>query len=155
MSTSNNTLFLDPPEPRLNIVLVRPQIPHLGSIEVAEDHINLEAGNSHPLTVTIDREEGFSGYVTVAVEGLPAGVTAVAALDNPVEKPPLPNGGKLERYIAKEQRTALMLVAAGDAPLSEMPVRARIVVRVVGKGAALDPIAIKEIPVMVVAGDKS
>jgi hypothetical protein len=76
-------------------VLVRLQIPHVGRITVTEDHINLEAGGSHPLTVTIDREEGFSGYVTVAVEGLPAGVTAVAALDNPIEKPPLPNGGKL------------------------------------------------------------
>jgi hypothetical protein len=136
-------------------VLVRPQIPHVGSVIVAEDHINLEAGGSHPLTVTIDREEGFSGYVTVAVEGLPAGVTAVAALDNPPEKPPLPNGGKLERYIAKEQRTSLMLIAAADAPLVEAPARARVVVRVMGKGAALEPIAIKEIPVMVVAGGKS
>lgn len=135
-------------------VLVRPQIPHVGSVAVAEDHINLEAGGSHPLTVTIDREEGFSGYVTVAVEGLPAGVTAVAALDNPVEKPPLPNGGKLERYIAKEQRTALMLVAAADAPLAETPARARVVVRVVGKGAAPAPIAVQEIPVIVVAGGR-
>jgi hypothetical protein len=89
------------------------------------------------------------------VEGLPAGVTAVAALDNPIEKPPLPNGGKLERYVAKEQTMALMLIAAADAPLVEMPSRARVVVRVVGKGASLDPIAVKEIPVMVVAGGKS
>ncbi len=132
-----------------------PQIPHVGAVEIAEDHINLEAGSSHPVTVNVDREEGFGGYVTVAVEGLPAGVTAVAALHNPAEKPPLPNGGKLERYIAKEQRTALMLVAAADAPISEAPTRARVVVRVIGKDPLAEPIVTKEIPIMVVAGGKS
>src|SRR5256885_8856401 len=54
----------------------------------------------------VDREEGFNGYVTVAVENLPARVTAVAALENPLDQPPLPNGGKLERYVARQQRTA-------------------------------------------------
>lgn len=136
-------------------VLVRPQIPHLGNVEVAEDHINLEAGTSHPVTVLVDREEGFSGYVTVGVEGLPAGVTAVTAIENPADKPPLPNGGKLERYTAREQRTALMLVAAPDAAPAEMPVRVRIVVRVVSEQRLLEPVAVKEIPLMVVAGRKS
>lgn len=136
-------------------VLVRPQIPHVGNVAVAEDHINLEAGSSQPLTVLIDREEGFSGYVTVGVEGLPAGVTAVTALENPAEKPPLPNGGRLERYTAREQRTALMLVAAADAPPVEMPVRVRVVVRVVSEGRLLEPVAVKEIPLMVVAGRTS
>jgi hypothetical protein len=132
-------------------VLVRPQIPHVGNVEVAEDHINLEAGSSKPLTVLVDREEGFNGYVTVAVENLPAGVTAVAALENPLDQPPLPNGGKLERYVAKQQRTAMMLMAGPDAAPTEMPARARVVVRVVSEGRVLDPIAIKEIPLMVVA----
>ena len=31
-------------------VLVRPQVPHVGKMEVAEDHINLAAGSSHPVT---------------------------------------------------------------------------------------------------------
>src|SRR5436190_91673 len=127
-------------------VLVRPQIPHVGNVEVAEDHINIEAGSSKPLTVLVDREEGFNGYVTVAVENLPAGVTAVAALENPLDQPPLPNGGKLERYVAKQQRTAMMLVAGPDAAPTEMPARARVVVRVVSEGRVLDPIAVKEIP---------
>jgi hypothetical protein len=136
-------------------VLVRPQIPHVGKIEVAEDHVNLEAGSSLPLNVVIDREEGFSGYITVGVEGLPAGVTAVAALENPAEKPPLPNGGKLERYVAKEQRTSVMLVAAADAPLSDMPAIVRVVVRVVSAGQMQEPIAVKEIPLMIVARSKA
>ena len=132
-------------------VLVRPQVPHVGNVEVVEDHVNLAAGSSKPLTVLVDREEGFNGYVTVAVEGLPAGVTAVAALENPLDQPPLPNGGKLERYVARQQRTAMMLVASPDAAPTEMPARARVVVRVVGEGRMLDPIAVKEIPLMVVA----
>ncbi len=133
-------------------VLVRPQIPHVGSVEVVEDHINLEAGSSKPLTVLIDREEGFSGYVTVEVEGLPAGVTAVAALENPLDQPPLPNGGKLERYVAKQQRTAMMLVASPDSAPTETPARARVVARLLSEGHLSDPIAIKEIPLMVVSG---
>ena len=60
--------------------------------------------------MAIDREEGFRGYVAVNVEGLPAGVTALAAMENPAEKPPLPNGGRLERYTPKEQRTTVMLM---------------------------------------------
>ena len=69
--------------------------------------------------MSIDREEGFRGYVTVDVEGLPAGVTALPALENPEDKPPLPNGGRLERYTPKEQRTTVMLIAAPDAPPSD------------------------------------
>jgi hypothetical protein len=136
-------------------VLVRPQIPHVGKIEVAEDHVNLEVGSSLPLNVGIDREEGFSGYITVGVEGLPTGVTAVAALENPAEKPPLPNGGRLERYVAKEQRTSVMLVAAADAPLSDMPATVRVVVRVVSSGRTQEPIAVKEIPLMIVSRSKA
>jgi hypothetical protein len=70
------------------------------------------AGASRPLSVTIDREEGFRGYAAVDVEGLPAGVKALPALENPEDKPPLPNGGRLERYTPREQRTAVMLIAA-------------------------------------------
>ena len=136
-------------------VLVRPQIPHVGKIEVAEDHINLEPGSSLPLNVVIDREEGYNGYVTVSVEGLPAGVTAVAALENPPEKPPLPNGGKRERYYATEQRTSVMLVAAADAAPSDMPATVRVVVGVVSGGSLQEPIAVKEIPLMIVSRSKA
>jgi hypothetical protein len=136
-------------------VLVRPQVPHVGNIEVAEDHINLEAGSSHPIAVTIDREEGFSGYVTVDVEGLPAGVTVLPALEDHVEPPPLPNGGRLERYTAKQQRTAVMLAAADTAQLTGTPVRIRLVARVMRDGHLLEPIAAKEILLMVIAPGKS
>jgi hypothetical protein len=130
-------------------VLVRPQIPHVGNVEIGPDHVNLRAGGSRPLTVAIDREEGFRGYVAVNVEGLPAGVTALAAMEDPADKPPLPNGGRLERYTPKEQRTTVMLSAAADAPVSDLPVRIRVVARVVSQGRLADPVAVKEIPLIV------
>ncbi len=131
-------------------VLVRPQVPHAGKVEIAQDHFNLEAGATKPVTITVDREEGFTGYLAAAVEGLPAGVTAVTALENPPERPPLPNGGKLERYTPKEQRVAILLVAAEDAPPTDLPVSVRVVVRVAGEGRLSEPIATREIPLMVV-----
>jgi hypothetical protein len=133
-------------------VLVRTQIPHVGNVEIAPDHVNLRAGSSRPVNVTIDREEGFRGYAAVDVDGLPAGVTALAALENPDDKPPLPNGGRLERYTPREQRTTLLLVAAPDASPSDLPARIRVHVRVIGAGKLLDPIATKEIPLMVLPG---
>jgi hypothetical protein len=130
-------------------VLVRQQIPHVGNVEIAQDRVNLRAGGSSPLTVTIDREEGFRGYVAVDIEDLPRGVTALPALENPEDKPPLPNGGKLERYTPREQRTSVMLIAAPDAPASDLPARIRVIVRVVGEGRLAAPLAVKEIPLMV------
>jgi hypothetical protein len=136
-------------------ILIRPQVPHVGKIEVAEDHINLEAGSSHPVTVTIDREEGFSQYVTLDIEGLPAGVSVLPALEDHVEPPPLPNGGRLERYVAKQQRAAVMLAAADSAPLTGMPVRVRLVARLLHEGHLFTPIAAKEIWLMVIPAGKS
>jgi hypothetical protein len=136
-------------------VLVRAQIPHVGNVEIAQDRVNVRAGSSRPLNVTIDREEGFRGYAAVDVEGLPAGVTALPALENPEDKPPLPNGGRLERDTPREQRATVMLIAAPDAPPSEVPARIRVNVRVISEGRVFDPIAVKEIPLMVLPGKKS
>jgi hypothetical protein len=136
-------------------ILVRPQIPHVGNVEIAPDHVNLAVGGSQPVTVAIDREEGFRGFVTVDVEGLPQGITALTALENPEDKPPLPNGGRLERYTPREQRTTVMLIAALDAPVSELPALIRVIVRVIGEGRPATPLAVKEIPLMVLPSKTS
>jgi len=136
-------------------VLVRSQMPHVGNVEIAQDHVNVRAGASRPLSIAIDREEGFRGFVTVEVEGLPNGVTALPAMENPEDKPPLPNGGRLERYTPREQRTTVMLVAAPDAPASDMPARIRVIVRVIGEGRPSARLAVKEIPLMVLPGKTS
>lgn len=131
-------------------VLIRPRIAHVGEVTVNEDRVNLEPGQSKPLTVNIDREEGFKGFVAMSVEGLPPGVSAVTGLENPVEKPPLPNAGRRERYYPIPQTATLMLVASPDAQVSATPARARLIVRPVVAGRAGEPLLTKEIPVMVV-----
>jgi hypothetical protein len=132
-------------------VLVRPQIPHVGKLICSADHLNLSAGETRTLTVTVDREEEFAGVVALAVENLPPGVTAAPAMEQPVERPPLPNGGKLERYVSKPQTASVLLVAAPGAPLSEEPVTLRVVARPVVKGQLKEPLPVGEIPMMVVA----
>lgn len=132
-------------------VLLRRKIPHIGKVEAVEDHVNLEPGRSKPVTIHVDREEDFAGFVAVIAENLPAGVSAITGIENPAEKPPLPNGGKVERYTARTQTTVLMLVAAPDATPSETPAMVRVIARPVVDGRMGDAIAVKEIPVMVVA----
>jgi hypothetical protein len=131
-------------------VLIRPRIAHLGEVKLVEDRVNLEPGQAKPLTVNVDREEGFKGFVAVSVEGLPAGVTAIAGLENPVETPPLPNAGRRERYYPVPQTATVMLVAAPDAAPTETPVFARVVVRPVVAGLPGEPVLTKDVPVMVV-----
>lgn len=136
-------------------VLVRPQIPHAGRAVVSEDHVNLEPGQSKPLTVEIEREEGFKGLVVLSAEGLPAGVTAMAGLANPVDRPALPNGGRVERYTGRPQTATLILTAASDAPATEMPASIRVILRTVVDGKPGEPIPVKEIPVAVIPRSQS
>ncbi|MBI1786240.1 MAG: hypothetical protein HYR60_01650 [Acidobacteria bacterium] len=130
-------------------VLVRPQIPHAGKVEMTEDRVNLEPGQTKPLTLSLEREEEFAGFIAVSAEGLPAGVSAMTGAENPVEKPPLMNGGKVERYISRPQTSVLLLVASPDAPPTEMPVTIRVVARPVVDGRLMDPVSVRQVPVMV------
>ncbi|HUQ92263.1 MAG TPA: hypothetical protein VM120_11330 [Bryobacteraceae bacterium] len=132
-------------------VLVRSQIPHIGKVNIVEERVNIEPGQSKPLTVHIEREEGFKGYVAISVEGLPAGVVTMTGMENPIEKPPLPNAGRIERYVGIPQTSSIMLVALPEAVPSDLPVNARILVRPVVDGRLGEVIASKEIPVMIIA----
>ncbi len=132
-------------------VLVRPQIPHIGKMTCSTDHLNLRPGETRTISVTLDREEEFNGVVTLAAEDLPAGVTAIAAMEKPVERPPLPNGGKLERYTPKPQTASLLIIAAPDAAALEQPVVVRVVARPVVNGELRGPVRVADIPLMVLA----
>jgi len=132
-------------------VLVRPQIPHVGKLTASLDHLNLHPGETKALTVTLDREEEFGGVVALEAAGLPAGVTAIAAMEKPIERPPLPNGGKLERYTPKPQTASLLFVTSPDAVPSEQPATVRVTARPVVKGQLGAPIRVGEIPAMVIA----
>lgn len=130
-------------------VLVRRQIPHVGKVQIAEDRINLRKGASREIGIEVEREEGFSGVVVLTVEGLPQGVTCLPAIPKPIDRPPLPNGGKLERYAPIVQNSALVFVTAGDAPSMEVPAIVRIVARPMVNGKMGEAIPVKELPLMI------
>ena len=132
-------------------VMVRPQVPHLGKVSIEEDHINLAPGGAKTVRVTFDREEDYRGAVAVSVEGLPEGVSVLAAADYEPDKDPPPFPGKRERYVARTERTVLAFSVANGAPLMDVPKVVRVIVRPVTDGKAGAVIASKRIPVMVVA----
>jgi hypothetical protein len=134
-------------------LLVRPQVPHIGKVEALPDRVNLTVGQTKSITVNLDYEEGFSGLVFAEVEGLPPGVSATVGLAKPVDRPPLPNGGRLERYFPDPYTATISLTAAEDAPLSEGPVPLRVSLRT--SKASGEPMFVREVPLMVIARSAS
>jgi hypothetical protein len=132
-------------------VLIRPQIPHIGKVAVEEERMNLTPGIAKQVSVVTEREEDYNGLVAVSVEGLPPGVQAVTGLAPEEEKPPLMNGGRVERYFPKSQKSVLVMMVAPDAPLTPMPQMARVMVRAIVEGKVGQPLASVLVPVMVVA----
>ena len=127
-------------------LMMRPQVPHVGKIELKEDRINLVAGQAEKLNFTSDQEEGYTGDIALAFENLPPGVQALPAAE--VEPEPLPklDEGRKEQFVPKKQKLAILLVAAPDAPVTTLPYPVRVNVRpVMGKqlGAVL-PVRISQ-----------
>ncbi len=132
-------------------VLIRPLDPHLGKVALEEERINLKPGGAKPISVEMEREENYSGLVALSVEGLPTGVQAMAGSEPEEQKPPLMNGGKVDRYFPKKQKSVLLFTAAPDAPVTSMPQMARVLVRPIVEGKVAAPVATELVPVMVVA----
>ena len=124
-------------------VLVRPQIPHLGRLEVSfdviskgsqlinlKDHINLKAGSAKELIVVSEYEEGFVGDVAFSVLNLPPGVEALPAAPAPWTEILLrglqyrPIGTDLvdpKKYRADRMPTTIVLYAQPEAPPTRLP----------------------------------
>ncbi|MBL8179014.1 MAG: hypothetical protein JNK48_30345 [Bryobacterales bacterium] len=132
-------------------VLVRPQVPHIGQVRIAEDHVNLYPGEARTVRVVFDREEDFRGALAVSVEGLPEGVEALASADFEPDKDAPITAGKRERYQPRTERTVVAFSAAEDAKVTEQPVVLRIAARAIAGSRPGAVIARKEIPMMVVA----
>ena len=132
-------------------VLIRPLAPHLGKVTLEEERVNLKRGSAKPLNIELEREETYSGLVALTVEGLPAGVQAVGGCQPEEEKPPLMNGGKVDRYFPKKQKSVLLLTAAADAPLTSLPQMARVLVQPIVDGKVMAPVATELVPVMVIS----
>ena len=132
-------------------VLVRQQVPHLGSIRIDEDRVNLKPGEAKAIRVSFDREEDYRGAVIVGAESLPPGVSAMAGADFEPDKDPPMTTGKRERYTPRTERTVMVFTAAPDAALTPFPVTATLQVRPLVDGKPGAVIHSKKIPLMVVA----
>lgn len=131
-------------------VLIRPQIPHVGKLKVQQERVNLPSGGTRPLSIRLEREEGYQGTVVLQVEDLPTGVTAFTGVEDPNERPVLPNAGKLERYQPRVQATSLVLSAAENTLGFSDPKIIRVVARPIRDGQLGQVIASKEVLLMVV-----
>ena len=132
-------------------ILIRPQVPHVGAVHIDEDRLNLVAGEIHKLSIVTDQEEGFDGYIALAVDGLPEGVSVLPATEVKflkVQQPRL-SEGKVERYLAKNRTATLLLATDEGAPATRTPAHARVLATPVRKGEMGRPIVVKELPVMV------
>jgi hypothetical protein len=110
-------------------VLIRPQVPHVGTVQVRPDGpINLPPGGKQRLTLTTALQEGYAGVFALSVEGLPKGVKAFAGANN----------------------TIVELVADADAPLTPMPHVLRLSGLPLVGGKSGSAFRVAEIPIMVV-----
>ena len=135
-------------------VMVRPRVPHVGEVVVADDHLNLVAGEAAKLTVVTSQEEGYEGLIALAVEGLPEGVEALTGTEVEPDRPPPTSAGKIERFQTKTTTATFVLAVDADAPATRLPVRVRVMARPVMRGRAGEAIQVKELLVMVVRPEK-
>jgi hypothetical protein len=126
-------------------VLLRPQIPHMGAVQIAEEQMNLVAGEVSKLSVDTDQEEGFDGQVALTVEGLPEGVRAVMGTELVPEVPAPFNPGKIERFRSESQKATFLFLSDPAAPATRAPVEARVMAQPAVKGRLGRPILVKKI----------
>lgn len=123
-------------------LMVRPQIPHVGEVEVAEtvsilpregnveiDRINLAPGEVKKLTIFTAREESLEEDILVAVENLPEGVAAYPGTEADIYPEPPQDQGPKERFMPIVHSTILLITAETDAPATTAPQFIRFVVR--------------------------
>ncbi len=134
-------------------IMVRPQVPHVGEIQVSEDRLNLVPGKAQKLSIVTDQEEGFDGFVILTMEGLPPGVRAVTATEVEPDRPPSTSAGKRERFTTKNQKATFVLIPEPGAPQTKVPALAKIYAQPAVKGELGARMLIKEIPVMVIADE--
>lgn len=128
-------------------ILIRQQIPHIGTLSVDVDRINLTAGESQQLTVSAELEEGFTGELLITVNGLPAGVsaafpTAKASSEKPEDEPD-------ERHTPVSRQVTVVLVASEETPASAMPAYIQIKGRPIVQGKLGPRLTVATVPLMV------
>ena len=158
-------------------VLVRPQIPHLGRLEVhfdvistssqlvnLKDHINLRAGTAKEFIVLSEYEEGFEGDVAFRVQNLPPGLEALPAVSAPWTEILLrglqyrPIGIDLvdpKKYRAQRRPTTIVLYARPEAPPTRLPRLLEISARPVVRGKPGAWTVAGRVPLTILPADRS
>ena len=131
-------------------VLIRPQVPHIGRLELDVDRVNLVQGKAKRLTVTVDREEGFGGEIALSVENLPASVQAYPTAVHEPYRPPAFDEGEKDVFRPETQKVSLTLIAEEGASTTRLPHFVRVKARPIVNGMPGAGIAVGEVPLMVV-----
>ena len=130
-------------------LMLRPQVPHVGRIEVTPEVVNLRPGQAQKVTIVSDQEEGFGGEIVFSADGLPNRVQFLPGAEvEPHKEPPLPEIHK-ERFVPRNQKTTVLLAAAPGAPSTRMPSLVRLSARPVVGGKVGEAIAAGDLLVMV------
>ena len=120
-------------------------VPHMGEVRLAEEQINLMAGEVTKVSIDTDQEEGFDGQIALTVEGLPDGVRAVMGTELQPQVPPPYNPGKVERFKPESQRATFLFMTDRGTAATSKPVEARIMAQPVMKARLGRPILVKKI----------
>ncbi len=131
-------------------LMVRPQVPHVGDVEVAEvlnilgremldwmielDRVNLYPGEAKKVNVIVSREEGFAGDLAVSVDNLPEGVEVLPGADMGPELGLPQDQGRKEVFAGEDQVVTLLLAVRPDAPPTTAPRWLRFHLRPVNPG---------------------
>jgi len=154
-------------------VLIRPQVPHLGRVELnldvisessvlvdRADHVNLEAGYSKEIILVCEKEEGFDGNLAIGAENLPPGVELLSSTPAPRTesvmtgfqyRPPNRQVMPPDNYRAQRSPVTVVLYARPDAAVSTVPRMVRLTARpIVGRRAG-SALPVMSFPLMVIA----
>ncbi len=144
-------------------LLLRPQIPHVGGVQVQINSagagasspsslsvVNTSPGQARTLTVVSSHEEGYTGNVAITVENLPEGIQALPTTQvEPEAGEPFEMINK-DWYVPGSQKASILLLASADAPATLTPHYARVHVRPVVQGKPGESIHVMDFPIMVV-----
>lgn len=142
-------------------ILVRPQIPHVGQVSIAEgqnaaagkgiDRINLVSGTPKRFTLIASYEEGFTGDLSFVFTGLPDGVQAFPAVQFHEDQAPLEATQNPEIVAPKEMKAMIVLLAGADAKLTSEPKMVQLHCQLIADGKLGPSLLVQEVPLMVVA----
>jgi hypothetical protein len=149
-------------------ILVRPQIPHVGEISVIPkenldatpdavkrsevNRVNLVRNAPKKLLLVASYEEGFTGDLSFTFTGLPEGVQAFPAVQFNEGRAPLEVTQNPDTIAPKQQKTAMVLLASPEAPLTKEPRTVQLRCQLIDNGMLGPSLVVREFPLMVVEG---